>query len=171
MQDDFDVDGAIEAEDGQLGLQRKGRGIHVPINGERNSLQFSARTSMVETTAEKKEGEGEARIMALRGRLSRYVKDLEMQPGWHQLPNGIVAYSDPVAMSLTDPRGQIESTWKSRMTLVKENDGMWSQLENIDDFTNLGDTAFRKIGTGSARSPSLRPRSWRIIGSVSPKCQ
>ena len=163
---------SIEAEDGQLELQHKGRGIHVPINGERNSLQFSARISMVEVAAMKKEEQGEARVMALRGSLSRYVKDLEMQRGWHQLPNGIVAYSDPVAMSLTDPRGQIESTWKSRMTLVKENDGMWSQLENVDDFTNLGETAFRKIGAGGPQrtitfsAPSIMEDHWEQESEV-----
>ena len=115
----------------------------------------------------KKEEQGEARVMALRGSLSRYVKDLEMQPGWHQLPNGIVAYSDPVAMSLTDPRGQIEST-----SLVKENDGMWSQVENVDDFTNLGETAFRKIGAGGPQrtitffAPSTMEDYWEHESEV-----
>ena len=136
----------IGGDNGQLALQHKGRDIKVPISDERHSLQFSARISMVEMMAGKAEEEAEARVLALQGSLSRYVKDLEVQPGWHQLPNGIVAYSDPVAMTLADPRGQIEETWKSRMTLLKEKNGLWTQVENIEDYLELGTAAFRKIG-------------------------
>ena len=64
------------------------------------------------------------------------------------MPNGIVAYSDPIATTLTDPRGQIEEKWKSRLTLVKDNDGMWTQVENEEDYMSLGEAAFRKIGLG-----------------------
>ena len=84
----------------------------------------------------------------LRGTLSKYIEELEMAPGRHRLPNGIVAYSDPVAVSMTDPRGQIEDHWKARMTLVKDADGMWSQVENIGNYVELGPTAFRRLGTG-----------------------
>ena len=137
---------SIEGENGQLGLQHKERGIHVPISGERNSLQFSARISMVEMAGEKGSNKIESRVLALRGSLSRYVKDLELQPGWHRLRNGIVAYSDPVAVSLADPRGQIEEAWKSRMTLLKEKEGTWIQVENIEDYLDLGSKAFKRIG-------------------------
>ena len=92
------------------------------------SLQFTAKIYVVETMENKenkREEEKPARVLALRGTLSRYVKELELAPGWHRLANGIVAYSDPVAMALTDPRGQIEEAWKARMTLVKDSDGSW----------------------------------------------
>ena len=101
---------------------------------------------MVEMAGEKGSNKIESRVLALRGSLSRYVKDLELQPGWHQLPNGIVAYSDPVAVSLADPRGQIEEAWKSRMTLLKEKEGTWIQVENIEDYLDLGSKAFKRIG-------------------------
>ena len=79
----------IGGDNGQLALQHKEMDIKVPISDERHSLQFSARISMVETTAGKTEERAEARVWALQGSLSHYVKDLEVQPGWHQLPNGI----------------------------------------------------------------------------------
>ena len=88
----------------------------MPIHKERNSLQFTARISVVETEEKKTEEDQEMRVMAL-GTLSRYMKEMEMEPGWHRLPNGVVAYSDPVATSLLDPRGQIKEAWKARMTL------------------------------------------------------
>ena len=97
------------------------------------SLQFTAKIYVVETMENKenkREEEKPARVLALRG--------LELAPGWHRLANGIVAYSDPVAMALTDPRGQIEETWKARMTLVKDSDGLWTQLENVDDYRKIG---------------------------------
>ena len=71
-----------------------------------------------------------------------------MEPGWHRLPNGVVAYSDPVATSLVDPRGQIEDTWRARMTLIKDKDDMWTQIGSAPDFMDLGSKAFRRIGTG-----------------------
>ena len=33
------------------------------------------------------------------------------------------------------------------MTLMKDKDGMWRQLENVEDYTSLGDKAFRRITT------------------------
>ena len=103
---------------------------------------------MIDTEETQKESGKEARVMALRGTPSKRIQDLEMAPGWHRLPNGIVAYSDPIATTLADPRGQIEDKWKARLTLVKDNDGMWTQLENEENFMSLGETAFRKIGLG-----------------------
>ena len=64
------------------------------------------------------------------------------------MPNGIVAYSDPIATTLADPRGQIEEKWKSRLTLVKDDGGMWTQVENEEDYMSLGEAAFRRIGLG-----------------------
>ena len=110
----------IESEGDSLALRRKERSIAAPISNERNSLQFTAKIYVVETMENKenkREEEKPARVLALRG--------LELAPGWHRLANGIVAYSDPVAMALTDPRGQIEEAWKARMTLVKDSDGSW----------------------------------------------
>ena len=118
--------------------------------------QFAAKIYVVETIKnEDKQQEETARkmekpavVLALRGSLSRYVKELELAPGWRRLANGIAAYSDPVATALVDPRGQIEETWKSRMTLVKDGDGLWTQLENVEDYAGLGSQAYRKIGMG-----------------------
>lgn len=45
----------------------------------------------------KKDGMTTAHVMALRGTFSKYIEELEMAPDWHRLPNGIVAYSDPIA--------------------------------------------------------------------------
>ena len=86
--------------------------------------------------------------MRRRVRASRYVKEMELVPGWHRLANGIVAYSDPVATALTDPRGQIEETWKATMTL---GDGLWTQVQNVGDYMELGSQAYRKIGLGGAQ--------------------
>ena len=118
--------------------------------------QFAAKIYVVETIKnEDKQQEETARkmekpavVLALRGSLSRYVKELELAPGWRRLANGIAAYSDPVATALVDPRGQIEETWKSRMTLVKDGDGLWTQMENVEDYAGLGSQAYRKIGLG-----------------------
>ena len=63
---------------------------------------------MIDTEETQKESGKEARVMALRGTPSKHIQDLEMAPGWHRLPNGIVAYSDPIATTLADPRGQME---------------------------------------------------------------
>ena len=60
-------------------------------------------------------------------------------PQWH-------SYSDPVAMTFADPRGQIEETWKARMTLLKGKAGLWTQVEIIENYFELGEAAFRKIG-------------------------
>ena len=34
------------------------------------------------------------------------------------------------------------------MTLVKDGDGLWTQLENVEDYAGLGSQAYRKIGMG-----------------------
>ena len=34
------------------------------------------------------------------------------------------------------------------MTLIKDGDGLWTQLENVEDYVELGAQAYRKIGMG-----------------------
>ena len=87
-------------------------------------------------------------VLTFRGSLSRYGKELELALGWHRLANGIAACSDLVATTLMDPRGQIEETWKLKMTLAKDGDGLWTQVENVEDYAGLGSQAYRKIGMG-----------------------
>ena len=57
-------------------------------------------------------------------------------PGWHVLPNGIVAYSDPVATHYLDARDNFDVDWPSRMTLMKApgESGQWIQLENVANY-------------------------------------
>lgn len=93
-----------------------------------------------------------ARILALAGYLSKYVQGLELAPGWHRLPNGVAVYnvySDPVACQLLDPKGSIEKIYKARMTLVKNDDGAWVQVENVEDYNSMGHNAFRRISPSS----------------------
>ena len=139
---------SITSAGDSLSLQHEERQVSVPICNERNSLQLEAYIYVVDVEETQKAVNKEARVLALRGTPSKHIQDLEMAPGWHRLPNGIVAYSDPIAISLADPRGQIEDKWKARLTLVKDNDGMWTQLENEENFMSLGEAAFRKIGLG-----------------------
>ena len=76
--------------EGQLHLKHDERRIEVPLNTERNSLQFEARILAVMTPQEAGTAE-ETRVFALMGYLSKYVKALEMTPGWHRLPSGVLA--------------------------------------------------------------------------------
>ena len=46
-------------------------------------------------------------------------KNFEMAPGWHRLPNGVVVYSDPIALRLADPKDSIEGAYKSKNDLSK----------------------------------------------------
>ena len=52
------------------------------------------------------------RVYVLRGFLSKYVEELELSPGWHRLPNGVIAYSDPVAIRLADARQSVDGEWR-----------------------------------------------------------
>ena len=142
--------------DGSLHLRHETREVDIPLNTSRNSLQVEARILMVKMSEEavmqgeqsknpKEDEEDEVRVFALTGYLSRYVKDLEVTPGWHRLPNGVAVYSDPVATQMIGPSDSIEKMYKSRLTMVKGKDGMWTQLENIEDYTTLGERAFRRI--------------------------
>ena len=85
--------------------------MKIPINAERNSLQFEARMYGIE--AEVFEKEVSVRVFALRGYLSKYAEELELSPGWHRLPNGVIVYSDPVAIRLADARQSVDGEWKS----------------------------------------------------------
>ena len=110
--------------DGSLHVRHEGRSVDIPLNTERNSLQCEARIFAVQASEnpvpQQKSGEEDAaRAQALQGYLSKYVKELEMTPGWHRLPNGVAVYSDPVATQLVDPSSSIEKDYKARMALVK----------------------------------------------------
>ena len=124
-------------------------GTKVALRMARNALMFDAEVCTVQVEEEEsgavQKGE-ELRVVALRGFLSGYLKELELTPGWHRLPNGVAAYCDPVATRLLDPSQSIEGDMKSRLTFIKENDSYWRQLENVEDYSVLGDNAFRKIG-------------------------
>ena len=99
------------SEDG-LNLWRK-QGVEIPLEMRKNSLQVVAEICSVE--AEDNEHEEEwntVEVCALEGFLGASFKELEKTPGWHVLPNGLAAYSDPVATQLLDPSGTFE--WKAR---------------------------------------------------------
>ena len=130
-------------EDG-LNLWHK-QGVEIPLEMRKNSLQVVAEICSVE--AEDSEHEEEwntVEVCALEGFLGASFKELEKTPGWHVLPNGLAAYSDPVATQLLDPSGTFE--WKARMTFMKTKDGKWMQVENVSDYTELGNMAFRRFG-------------------------
>ena len=139
-----------KADGGPLELRHEEKGIEVPVNTERNSLQLAARiftvTGISTTTSPMRSTSPTARIFALTGFVSKYVQELEMAPGWHRLPNAVVVYSDPIALRLADPKDSIEKAYKSRMTLVKQKNGQWAQLEKVDDINAGGSEMFRKIG-------------------------
>ena len=138
-------------DDGKMFLCDEGKEVRIPINTERKSLQFEARIFGIEVeeqeTSKREEKEDEARINVLRGYLSKYVEELEMSPGWRRLPNGVIVYSDPVAIRLADAWQSVDGDWKARLTLMKDKDGVWRQLENVEDYIILGEKAFRQITT------------------------
>ena len=71
----------------------------------------------------------------LRGFISRELAMLESVPGWHILPNGIMAHSNPNAMHFHDPRSAFGDEWTSRMTLIKDRKGsQWQQVESLVDY-------------------------------------
>ena len=108
---------------GALHLRHEARSVDIPLNTERNSLQREARIFAVqagESQEQKKlqEDGDAARVQVLQGYLSKYVKELEMTPGWHRLPNGVAVYSDPVATQLAYgsslKRQKISTCWDRR---------------------------------------------------------
>ena len=52
--------------------------------------------------------EDEIRVTALQGFACRELTQLSLTTGWHVLPNGVAAYSDPVALHFLDPRGNFD---------------------------------------------------------------
>ena len=124
-------------------------GTRIPVRMMKHSLLFEAKVYAVKEEEGQKEeehrGREEVRVCVLRGYPSKYVQDLEKAPGWHRLPNGVSAYSDPVATHFMDPSHSIEGDMKGRLTLIKDKDGMWRQLENAFDYKELGTSAFRKL--------------------------
>ena len=127
----------IKREEGEPCLVHD-MGTSVPLRMERNSLLFDAKIFTVEAELNEKPLE----VNVLRGYLSKYLKDLEMSPGWHRLPNGVVVFSDPVVSILLGPRQSIESDMRGRLTMFKEKDGIWRQVENVEDYLQLGNMAF-----------------------------
>lgn len=85
-------------------------------------------------------------MLALQGFVSRELEQLSLSPGWHVLPNGVAAYSDPVALNFMDPRGNFDVEWPARMTLMKVHDGTghWVQVENTKDY-RATDNPYRKL--------------------------
>lgn len=130
---------SIQTKDNGLQLCHGDRDIAIQTSVERHSLQFEARIYGVEQQVQQEVEEN--RVMVLRGYLSRY----EFVPGWPRLPNGVVAHSDPVAVYMVDPSQSIEGDWKARMTMVKDKDGLWRQVENTENYKELGERAFRKV--------------------------
>ena len=101
-----------KTDGGPLELRHEEKGIEVPVNTERNSLQLAARiftvTGVSTTTSPMRSTSNPtARIFALTGFVSKYVQELEMAPGWCRLPNGVVVYSDPIALRLADPKDSV----------------------------------------------------------------
>ena len=141
-------------------------GAEVPIRLERNSLvmdvQIRAITLEKKEEAERKPHDVEARdeafrllhseemrVLALQGFVSRELEQLSPSPGWHVLPNGVAAYSDPVALNFMDPRGNFDVEWPARLTLMKVHDGPghWVQVENTKDY-RATDNPYRRLTAG-----------------------
>ena len=151
----------VRREDGEMFIQHPS-GAAVPIRLERNSLVMDVHVCMIkDNTEEEKQGD-EARICALRGFLSRELGELERSPGWHVLPNGVVVYSDSVALNFLDPRNNFDVEWPSRMTLMKLNNGsgQWEQVENVEDYRNT-EQPYRKL------TPESQPQ--RTLTFVAPR--
>lgn len=100
------------------------------------------------------------RINVLRAYLSKNVEELELTPQWHRLPNRVIAYSDPVAIRLADARQSVDGDWKARLTLMKDKDGVWRQLQNVEDYIKLGENAFGRITTD--QNPQ---RTWNFFAT------
>ena len=75
---------SLQRSDDGLELRHDEKGIEVPVNTERNSLQLEARTCVVSEatlTSSPTTTSMTARVMALTGYLSKCVQDLELAPG------------------------------------------------------------------------------------------
>lgn len=66
------------------------------------------------------------------GFISRELATLESVPGWHVLPNGIMAHSNPNATRFHDPSSAFGDEETSRMTMIKDRKGsQWQQVESL----------------------------------------
>ena len=81
-----------------LNLWRK-RGVEIPLEMKKNSLQVVAEICLVETN-EREEEWNTVEVCALEGFLGASFRELEKTPGWHVLPNGLAAYSHATAGSV-----------------------------------------------------------------------
>ena len=80
----------------------------MPINNDRNSLQFTAHIFTVVSVDVERNKEEPRRATDGKGASSSWHFE-PVEPGWCCLPNGTVAYSDPIATNLTGPRVRMES--------------------------------------------------------------
>ena len=155
--------GWVISKDGSELFMNHPTGAEVPIRLERNSLVMDVQIRAI-TVEKKEEADGkphdagardealqllhreEMRVLALQGFVSRELEQLSLSPGWHVLPNGVAAYSDPVALNFMDPRGNFDVEWPARMTLMKVHDGTghWVQVENTKDY-RATDNPYRKL--------------------------
>ena len=62
------------------------------------------------------------RVCVLEGYLGKELKSIEKSPGWHRLPNGVLAHSDAVAYKFLSPKGMVGMHWKCRLTFMKKQD-------------------------------------------------
>ena len=93
------------------------QGVEIPLEMKKNGLQVVAEICSVETENNEHEEEwNTVEVCVLEGFLGASFEELEKSPGWHVLPNGLAAYSDPVATQLLDPSGTFD--WKARMTFI-----------------------------------------------------
>ena len=107
---------------------------------EESSSKETATTNNTQQHQQQQAEQQEAlHVFALKGYISSELMKLEVIPGWHVLPNGVVVYSDPVAQNYLDPRDNYNEEWKARMTLMKlpGQEGIWQQIENCPDFRTL----------------------------------
>ena len=155
--------GWVSSKEGSELFMNHPNGAEVPIRLERNSSVMDVQIRAI-TLEKKEEADGkphdveardeaspvlhreEMRVLALQGFVSRELEQLSLSPGWHVLPNGVAAYSDPVALNFMDPRGNFDVEWPARMTLMKIHDGSghWVQVENTKDF-RATNNPYRKL--------------------------
>ncbi|CAJ1377556.1 unnamed protein product, partial [Effrenium voratum] len=139
----YTVDGMRRSGDG-LNLWHK-QGVEIPLEMKKNSLQVVAETCSVETENNEHEEEwNTVEVCVLEGFLGASFKELDktIQACFAKWPGGF--FSDPVATQLLDPSGTFD--WRARMTFMKTKDGKWMQVENVSDYTQLGNMAFRRFG-------------------------
>ena len=120
------------SEDG-LNLWHK-QGVEIPLEMRKNSLQVVAEICWPRTTSMRRNGTRWrfARSRASCTRASR---------SWRRPPAGTCCQT---AWRPTVIRW-LHSCW-TRMTFMKTKDGKWMQVENVSDYTELGNMAFWRFG-------------------------